>query len=144
MIESHGASRPPTRIPDPMAHPFSQKNTALKPAEPGEAVNLPIKREEVVIAHEPREQISEQFRSLRNSIHALNTDGASHTLVMASALRGEGKTVATINLAAAMAELNASKLAIVVIKVDNNILDVEGDDIVLNTTYAAGSVVNLR
>jgi capsular exopolysaccharide synthesis family protein len=96
-----------------MAHPFSRKDTALKAAKPGEALDQPISREEIVMSHRPREQIAEQFRSLRNSIHALNTDGASHTLVIASALCGEGKTVATINLAAAMAELPGNEVLMV-------------------------------
>ena len=96
-----------------MAHPFSRKDTALKAAKPGEALDQPISREEIVMSHRPREQIAEQFRSLRNSIHALNTDGASHTLVIASALCGEGKTVATVNLAAAMAELPGNEVLMV-------------------------------
>ncbi len=95
-----------------MAHPFS-KTDALKAAQPGEAADRAIKRPEVVLASKPREQVAEQFRSLRNSIHALNTDGASHTLVMASALRGEGKTVSTVNLSAAMAELPGTEVLII-------------------------------
>lgn len=75
------------------------------PPEPGEAREIPVRREEVVMVSEPRSQIAEQFRGLRNSIQALNPDGASHTLVLTSALRGEGKTVASLNLAIAMAEL---------------------------------------
>jgi capsular exopolysaccharide synthesis family protein len=86
--------------------PQRQKPSApLQPAAPGEAVSVPVRREELAMVHEPRGQIAEQFRALRNSIHALNPDGASHTLVVTSALRGEGKTVATLNLAIALAEL---------------------------------------
>ena len=38
----------------------------------------------------PRGQIAEQFRNLRNSITALNPDGAPRTVVVTSALAGEG------------------------------------------------------
>ncbi len=96
-----------------MALPFSKKDVALEPAQPDEALSSPVSREEVSVVSHPRGQIAEQFRSLRNSIHALNTDSASHTLVMTSALRGEGKTVATVNLAAAMAELPGIEVLIV-------------------------------
>ncbi|QDV06417.1 Tyrosine-protein kinase YwqD [Planctomycetes bacterium Poly30] len=81
------------------------KAGGLRPAEPDEARKTPIRREELSVHVDPRGQIAEQFRSLRNSVHAMNPDGASHTLVMTSALRGEGKTVGTLNLALALAEL---------------------------------------
>jgi len=71
-----------------------------------------VTREELAIIAAPRGQIAEQFRSLRNSIHALNADGASHTLVLTSAVRGEGKTVATLNLAFAMAELPGAQILV--------------------------------
>ena len=82
------------------------------PAEPGEAREVPIRQEELVMVSAPRSQIAEQFRGLRNSIQALNPDGASHTLVVTSALRGEGKTVATLNLAIAMAELPGTEVLV--------------------------------
>jgi capsular exopolysaccharide synthesis family protein len=84
----------------------------LVPAAPGESTERPLSREEIVMVSNPRGQIAEQFRSLRNSIHALNPDGASHTLVVTSALRGEGKTVASINLALSMAELPGTHVLI--------------------------------
>ena len=82
----------------------------LQPADPEEARKVPVRREELAVVTDPRGQIAEQFRSLRNSIHALNPDGASHTLVLASALRGEGKTVACLNLALALAELPGTEV----------------------------------
>jgi capsular exopolysaccharide synthesis family protein len=84
----------------------------LEPASPDECRSVPLTREEIAIVRSPRSQIAEQFRALRNSIHALNPDGASHTLVITSALRGEGKTVATINLACAMAEMPGTQVLI--------------------------------
>lgn len=85
----------------------------LQPADPEEARKVAIRREELAVAIEPRGQIAEQFRGLRNQIHALNPDGASHTLVLASALRGEGKTVACLNLALALAELPGIEVLVV-------------------------------
>lgn len=77
----------------------------LQVAEPDEGRKIPITREELAVVHAPRGQIAEQFRSLRNSIHALNPEGAPRTLVVTSALRGEGKTVAALNIALALAEM---------------------------------------
>ncbi len=91
----------------PVAH------APLLPAEPDESRDVAIVNEEIVLLSNPRGQISEQFRGLRNSIHALNPDGASHTLVITSALRGEGKTIAGINLACSMAELPGTEILLV-------------------------------
>lgn len=91
----------------------NKRPSSLQPAVPGEAKSVPVRREELAMVLEPRGQLAEQFRALRNSIHALNPDGASHTLVMASALRGEGKTVASLNLAAALAELPGCQVLVV-------------------------------
>lgn len=90
-----------------------QALTGLKPPEPGEARSIPLRREEIAMVAAPRSQIAEQFRGLRNSITALNPDGASHTMVVTSALRGEGKTVASLNLAVAMAELPGTEVLVV-------------------------------
>src|SRR5690606_34972912 len=70
-------------------------------------------REEIAIARDPRGPIAEQFRQLRNSIKALNPEGAPRTAVIASALRGEGKTVRTINLGLAMSELPGTRVLLV-------------------------------
>ncbi len=85
----------------------------LQPADPEEARQVAISHEELVIATEPRSLIAEQFRGLRNSIHALNPDGASRTLVVTSALPREGKTVASLNLAMALAELSGIEVLVV-------------------------------
>ena len=77
----------------------------LLPADPEEAKKVPVRAEQIAMIVDPRGPIAEQFRSLRNSITALNPEGAPRSIVMTSALRGEGKSVATINLGLAMAEL---------------------------------------
>jgi capsular exopolysaccharide synthesis family protein len=99
-----------------MIRPVAKKKTkgiALQPPDLEEDRKTPIRREELAMVMQPRSQIAEQFRGLRNSIHALNPDGASHTLVVTSALRGEGKTVACLNLAAAMAELPGNEVLVI-------------------------------
>lgn len=75
------------------------------PAVPGESLNVPVRREEIATVFDPQGQIAEQFRALRNSIQSMNADGASHTLVVTSAVPGEGKTVTALNLAVSLSEL---------------------------------------
>lgn len=89
------------------------KTGPLLAAEPDEARKVQLRTEQIAMVMKPRGQIAEQFRSLRNSITALNPEGAPRSIVMTSALRGEGKSVATINLAISMAEIQGSRILIV-------------------------------
>jgi len=94
--------------------PLFRRKTAqgqpLQPADPEESRKTAIQNEEIALLAAPRGQIAEQFRALRNSIVALNPEGAPRSIVLTSALRGEGKTVASINLAIAMAELPGTRV----------------------------------
>src|SRR5688572_28894214 len=85
----------------------------LQVADPEEGKKLSILREEIALISEPRGQIAEQFRTLRNSVVALNPEGAPRTIVVTSALRGEGKSVATANLGLALAELPGSQVLLI-------------------------------
>jgi len=58
----------------------------------------------IVLLHDPSGFRAEQVRGLRNKLIAMNPDGTSKTLVVTSAIRGEGKSVTAINLAMAFAE----------------------------------------
>lgn len=89
-----------------------QKDGPLLPAEPDEARKIQVLTEQIAMVTQPRGALAEQFRSLRNSIIALNPEGAPRSIVMASALRGEGKSVAAINLAIAMAEIQGARILI--------------------------------
>ncbi len=89
-----------------------QGPTPLAVADPEEGRKLPITREEIAIVQAPRSQVAEQFRSLRNSIVALNPEGAPRALLVTSALRGEGKTVAALNLALALAEMPGNQVLV--------------------------------
>lgn len=70
----------------------------------------------IVLFHDPASYRAEQLRALRNQLMAMNPDGESKTLVVTSAIKGEGKTVTAINLAMAFAELER-----------HNVLLVDGD-----------------
>ncbi len=67
----------------------------------------------LVLFHDPSGFRAEQIRGLRNKMVAMNPDGASKTLVITSAIRGEGKSVAAINLAMAFAELERHSVVLV-------------------------------
>ncbi len=85
----------------------------LKPAPPGEGRDTPVRREELVVNAAPQSPLAEQFRRMRNSVQALNPDGAARTVLFTSAIDGEGKTVAALNLGLALAELPQVRVLIV-------------------------------
>ena len=60
-----------------------------------ESKKVPITREEIAVASAPGSQHAEQFRALRNSIVALNPDGASRTVVLTSHSMEECEALAT-------------------------------------------------
>jgi capsular exopolysaccharide synthesis family protein len=97
-------------MPSPQDPPSS---APLPIANLEESRKVPITREELVVSSSPSSQQSEQFRTLRNSIIALNPDGAPRTAVLTSSLRGEGKTIATLNLALALAEIPGVKVLVI-------------------------------
>ncbi|HIE71820.1 MAG TPA: polysaccharide biosynthesis tyrosine autokinase [Planctomycetes bacterium] len=67
----------------------------------------------LVMFHDPAGFRAEQVRGLRNRLVAMNPDGEPKTLVVSSAVRGEGKTIAALNLAMAFAELERHRVVIV-------------------------------
>lgn len=67
----------------------------------------------LVLFHEPTGYRAEQIRALRNRLVAMNPDGEPKTLVVSSAVRGEGKTVAALNLAMSFAELERQQVVLV-------------------------------
>jgi capsular exopolysaccharide synthesis family protein len=66
----------------------------------------------VVGFHEPRGFRAEQIRSLRNKLLVMNPENAPRSLAITSALQGEGKTVTSINLSIAFAELEDHKVVL--------------------------------
>jgi tyrosine-protein kinase Etk/Wzc len=85
----------------------------LQPPVPGEGREIPIRAEELVVIRSPHSSAAEQFRRMRNSVQALNPDGASRSILMTSAAEREGKTIATLNLALAMVELPQLRLLVI-------------------------------
>ena len=67
----------------------------------------------LVLFHEPAGYRAEQIRALRNRLVAMNPDGEPKTLVVTSAVRGEGKTITALNLAMALAELEHQHVVLV-------------------------------
>jgi capsular exopolysaccharide synthesis family protein len=98
---------------EPAANPTPSPDLNLTPAQPESGRDSTIVAEEIRMISDPRGQVAEQFRSLRNSITALNPDGAPRTLAITSAIAGEGKSVAAVNLAIAMAELPGKEILLV-------------------------------
>lgn len=67
----------------------------------------------LVLFHEPAGFRAEQVRGLRNRLVAMNPDGEPKTLVVTSAVLGEGKSVSALNLAMAFAELERQEVVLV-------------------------------
>jgi hypothetical protein len=63
----------------------------------------------LISIHEPDSFRAEQIRGLRNKLMVMNPDGSPRTLVITSAVKGEGKSVTTLNLAVAFAELESTR-----------------------------------
>lgn len=99
--------------PETASPPPPPQAPGLSPADHEEAARAQLLADEIRMISAPCGQIAEQFRSLRNSITALNPDGASRTLVVTSSISGEGKTVSTVNLAVALAELPGNQILVV-------------------------------
>jgi capsular exopolysaccharide synthesis family protein len=84
------------------------RDAAPELGESGDAHN---KRRIVIL--QPESAVAEQFRSLRARIDALATTRPLRTIAVASALDGEGKTMAAISLAAVSAMQLARKVVLV-------------------------------
>lgn len=85
----------------------------LEVAKPGEGREIALEREELVVLRAPASQAAEQFRRMRNSLLALNPDGAARSILITSALENEGKSVAAINLALSLVEVPNLRLCLV-------------------------------
>lgn len=82
----------------------------LEPPDPDEALDLAMNREEIIVRSKPGSTMAEQYRRLWSSIEALNPDGAPRTVMVTSAVMGEGKTVSLLNLAFAFCERPHSRV----------------------------------
>lgn len=83
---------------------------------PGEGLIVVVDRRidsRIVVFHEPRSGVAEQYRSFRTNLCAVNADGAPRALAVTSAIKGEGKSVTVANLAAALGELPDARVLVV-------------------------------
>ena len=85
----------------------------LEAAKPGEGRAIALEREELVVLRAPSSALAEQFRRLRNSLLALNPDGAARSILITSAVEQEGKSVACLNLALSLVEVANLRLCLV-------------------------------
>jgi capsular exopolysaccharide synthesis family protein len=93
-----------------------QNPTVPPPAELAEDMLVVVDRTVnpyLVLFHEPAGYRAEQIRALRNRLVAMNPDGEPKALVVSSAVREEGKTVAAMNLAMAFAELERQQVCLI-------------------------------
>lgn len=89
---SAAGMHPETSIPEP-----TRKAAELKEAGPGTLDPF------LVTSGEPGSVAAEQFRKLKTKIHRLNASGSLKTIMITSALDGEGKTFTAANLGVSLA-----------------------------------------
>jgi capsular exopolysaccharide synthesis family protein len=105
------------RIADALAKSEKELKRAGRAAQQG--VHIVVSKDvsgvdpHIVSYIDPQCTIAEQYRMLRTSIHALNSGPPIRTLLITSAIKGEGKTVTTLNLATVMATDPEKKIAAV-------------------------------
>ena len=80
---------------------------ALPPPEPAPEAALPSPRAELVVVREPGSGGAEAFRTIRTALLLSATDEPPRVTVVTSASPAEGKTVASVNLALALAQAGA-------------------------------------
>ena len=85
----------------------------LEAAKPGEGRAIALTREELVVLRAPSSHMAEQYRRMRNSLVALNPDGAARSILITSAVEHEGKSVSAINLALSLAEVPNLRVCLV-------------------------------
>lgn len=68
----------------------------------------------IVVFHDPKSTVAEQYRTLRTNIQAINSKSPVRTIAITSAVHSEGKTITSINLALTMAhDLNKKNILLV-------------------------------
>jgi len=73
---------------------------------------VPRGADELLVVHDPWSRVAEAFRSMRTVLFANPAAPPPKVILVTSARPGEGKTVASLNLASALAELGARTLLI--------------------------------
>ncbi len=111
-----------------MAHPVTETEqarlrtpddeSAAKPANQLDAEELLVVVDRsvdphLVVYHEPQSALAEQYRTFRTNLVAINSGGQPRALALTSAIKGEGKSLTTANLALALSELPDARVLVV-------------------------------
>ncbi|MEW6745747.1 MAG: CpsD/CapB family tyrosine-protein kinase [Planctomycetota bacterium] len=67
----------------------------------------------LVVYHDPKSLLAEQYRSFRTNLMALNRAGSPRSILFTSTVKGEGKSVTAANIGICVAELPSAKAVII-------------------------------
>lgn len=67
----------------------------------------------LVVYHDPKSVMAEQYRQFRTNLLALNRDGSPLSLVFTSSAKGEGKSISLANIALSLAEYELTRVCLV-------------------------------
>lgn len=67
----------------------------------------------LVVYHDPRSMLSEQYRQFRTNLMAMLHGRGSRALAFTSAMKGEGKSVSVANVAVALGELATARVCLI-------------------------------
>ena len=67
----------------------------------------------LVVYHDPKSLLAEQYRAFRMNLLALNRAGSPRALLFTSSVKGEGKSITTANVSLSLAERAETKVALV-------------------------------
>lgn len=67
----------------------------------------------VVMYHEPRSILAEQYRAFRTNVLAMGKGRGSRALAITSAMKGEGKSLTAVNIAICVAEAPGTRVCLI-------------------------------
>jgi len=100
---------PRIRIDGALANGNGRSNGKVKQVTPEGLANL---EERLVTGRDPRNPVSEAYRSLRTNLTFVNPDHPPKTLVMTSAMPQEGKSTTSANLAVTLCQMGLKVLLV--------------------------------
>lgn len=93
-----------------------QRLRSPDPGDPSQDLLVLVDRSmdsHLIVYHDPSSPISEQYRTFRTNLVALNSEGAPRALCITSSIKGEGKSITAANLALALVELPDTRALLV-------------------------------
>lgn len=87
----------------------------IMPEEEGELIVIVDRSIDphLVVFHDPKSFLSEQYRHFRTNLMALNLDGSPRSLVFTSANKGDGKSISIANIALSLVECDNVRVCLV-------------------------------